>query len=146
MRRTVSLLLSAVILSLAAFDAPPTYAKGFKKYRLKTKKTPVDFVDENFGDHGEKCNIVFMTEAGSRDLLLRVWRELEPDQTAPTLNVIRIRIYGYSSADEVVYEIEVDAGFKIERNESGGWVHEIEALPKRVKKISIIFQGHYESD
>ncbi|MCI0490690.1 MAG: hypothetical protein L0229_29200 [Blastocatellia bacterium] len=146
MKRSVSVLLTVLIFSFVTLNPQPIDAKGFKRYRIKTKKATVDFVDENFGNFGEKCNILFLNEDGSRNLFLRVWRELEPDQTAPALNIVGIRIYGYNRAGNIVYDVDIDDGFKLNHNEPGEWIHQLEAIPKKVKKVTITFSGYYQPE
>lgn len=142
MRRTISILLSALIVGAAVFFPQPVDAKGvLEAYTLKLSKEGVEFTDEIFGSSTAKCIITYSGKREGRILSFRVSREVAPDETALPLSVARLKIAGYNSAGERIF-FQSAQGFTFESGQSGEWLYETESLPKQVKRVTISFLGY----
>lgn len=148
MKRERYLLPSLAVFVFGALTPPQIHAKGiYKLYSFTVSRgSVVSHVDPSFTllvNDNTKCSIEFPAEDGSRTMFLRVWRDVVPGETAPAIDVNRIRVRGYNSAGEQIYGLRVD-GFAFEHNESDEWTYQIEAIPKKVTRITIRFTGRYE--
>ncbi|MEW6209582.1 MAG: hypothetical protein AB1631_14535 [Acidobacteriota bacterium] len=142
MRRTISILLSALILGAMILYPQPVDAKGvLETYTLNLGKEQLEFADERFALDTAKCSIRYSGKRAGRILSFRVWREVAPNEAAQPLSVARLKITGYNSAGERIFFQGVQ-GFRFESEQSGEWLYETQSLPKQVKRVTISFLGY----
>ncbi len=143
MRRTISIMLSALILGATVFFPQPVQAKIYESYLITLLDTEVVFMDEDFGGpirhtNGAMCRITYSGRRADRRLSLHVWKEAKPFDSDLRVNVRRVKVIGYNLSGKQLYFKGID-GFTFERGLPGDWTFVIQSLPKKVKKIRVEF-------
>jgi hypothetical protein len=147
-RKSVVIPAIAVLVS-ALLQPSEIQAKGiYKLYTFTVSRgSVVSYVDPSFTllfNDTTQCSVEFPDEDGSRAMMLRVWRDVAQGESAPSINVNKIRVRGYNAAGNQIYSVKVD-GFAFAREESDEWIYKIEAIPKKTVKLTILFTGRFEN-
>jgi hypothetical protein len=112
---------------------------------LGSPSSGVDAVlfDEFFGNGDAKALVKLQTRKDSRQLTLRVWRQIRRGEFSFALLVFRIEIRGFDALDEPIYAREL-GGFTFGDSSSGNWLRTLKDLPEDIRRIEITFIGNYE--
>ena len=149
----VSILLLAVTLGVLAADAA-AQEPVLERYVLQVGSedsagTEAILHDRFFGHGTAQSALLFIGPAqlgdpeGTSSLLLRVWREVEPDEVTFALLVFRVEVRGFAADGTVLYRRNL-RGFTFGDSASGQWRRALENLPAGVVRLTVTFIGNYE--
>ena len=149
----VPILLTAVILGLFA-PVAGAQEPVLEHYVLQVGSqdaagTEVALHDRFFGHGTARSRILFTgpeelgNPEGTSNLVLRVWRIVEPGQITFALLVFRVEVRGFAADGTTVFERDL-RGFTFGDSASGQWRRELQELPASLVRLEVTFIGNYE--
>lgn len=154
MRKLFTLIPGAVVLALAILTGPSAFAQEplLEKYTLEStghrSGLAYQLYDQSLGGGDAHTRIELRRNRSAATLLLRVWRQVRPGNTALALLGERVEVRCYDLEGTLIFSRDFvgleDEGIYFLDSRSGNWQRRLTGIPLDVRRVEVTFIGNYE--